>query len=138
MPLFLVAAAIGHGGNHKRNNHTNHRQNLKISHDFFPLSPLLRASEGKAKSQAPSDSCHAVEPLPTPWLYFIILIYSCQSHRIILRYVCLNIVRGVSAKAMQCLSGTAKACFLHTHARNTRVHGKTCPTPIYVRAGRAV
>ena len=91
MPLLLVAAAIGHGGKHKRNNHTNHRQNLKISHDFFPLSLLLRANEGKAKSQAPSDSCHAVEPFTAPRFYFIIAGYSCQSYRTILQYVCLDV-----------------------------------------------
>ena len=70
MALLLVAAAIGHGGNHKRNNHTNHRQNLKISHDFFPLSPLLRASEGKAKSQAPSVALHAMELFSSPMALF--------------------------------------------------------------------
>ena len=49
--LLLVAAAIGHGGNYKRNNHTNHRQNLKISHDPFPLSPLLGGVRGRRKAK---------------------------------------------------------------------------------------
>ena len=49
----------------------------------------------KAKSQAPSDSLHAMEPLLAPWLYSIISIYSCQSYQTILRYVCLDVARRV-------------------------------------------
>ena len=36
-----------------------------------------------------------MEPFPTPWFYFIIAEYSCQSHRMILRYVCLDGMRRV-------------------------------------------
>ena len=87
MPLLLVAAAIGHGGNHKRNNHTNHRQNLKISHDLFPLSLLLRANEGKAKSQAPSVALQAMEPFHRLRDYYIMSNYTSQAFRTTFQHV---------------------------------------------------
>ena len=88
--LLLVAAAIGHGGNYKRNNHTNHRQNLKISHDPFPLSPLLGGVRGRRKAKRHLLSFKPWGRFPAPWFYSIILICSCQSHRTILQYVCLD------------------------------------------------
>ena len=67
-------------------------------HKSEPVRSFVFAFVGictEVKSQAPSYSLHAVEPLPPLWLYFIMAEYSCQSYRTILQYVCLDAARRV-------------------------------------------
>ena len=55
-----------YSGNHQGKNHHELREHLKVTHDSVPPFTFVVRCEGKAKSQAPSDSLHAMEPFYQP------------------------------------------------------------------------